>query len=117
MINRGKDAENIASKTEQTGASPQEPLPTEAGMEETEQETQTQQAEPKKREYQLCEDNVWTVGIVNLYEEDDETSKVLCQIPEGTKLERVGASAKWALVRGKGIQGFVLQADISIVKP
>lgn len=137
-INQAKEAENSVNIAAQTDVVPQETTSTAASTEaksqivediqtgqaaQPEQETQTgqeiqaEQNTPKKKEYRLCGDTVWTIGTANLYEQDDESSNVLYLIPGGTKLERIGASDQWALVKGEGIQGFVLQTDLTIVEP
>lgn len=132
LVNQAKEKEKSAYKVTQeekpsqeaaqTKAKTEEEIQAEQGIQpgkknETEQETQTEQDPSKVKKYQLYDDIVWTVGTVNLYEEDEESSKVICQIPGQTKLERIGASNEWALVRGKGLQGFVHQEDVSIVEP
>ena len=126
VVNQAIEAEKSAYKVTQDQMPSQEAAQTETESEkETQQEPgirQNQETQPKQdpkemREYHLYGDKVWTVDTVDLYETDEENGKVICQIPAQTELERIGASNKWALVRGEGLQGFVHQADISIVEP
>lgn len=120
VVNQAKEAEKSAYKVTQEAAQTETESEKETQQEpgiRQNQETQPKQDPKEMREYHLYGDKVWTVDTVDLYETDEENGKVICQIPAQTELERIGASNKWALVRGEGLQGFVHQADISIVEP
>lgn len=120
MLQEKKEAESTVRETAQTALSSQDVTQAETETEveeETEAETETEQDSELKEGYHLCNDTVWTTDMVDLKENDDEHSGVICQIDSKTQLNRIAESDEWAFVEYQGQQGYVLQVDVSLEEP